>query len=95
MRWNEHSAQTAQREGKEETGLDLEVGEIIGSYTTAAKSFTTMSTIMIVHRAKVIGGVLRGSIEGRPYWLDKAMLPSSLAQYYQPVVKDFVKVDKL
>ena len=93
MRWNELSAQTAQREGKEETGLDLEIGEIIGSYTATAKNFTLMSTITIVHRAEVVGGELRSSIEGRPYWADKAMLPSLLAQHYQPVVRDFLKVD--
>ncbi len=93
MRWNELSAQTAQREGKEETGLDLEIGEIIGTYVTTAKYFTLMSTITIVHRAEVVGGELRSSIEGRPYWADKAMLPMLLAQHYQPVVRDFLKVD--
>ena len=93
MRWNELSAQTAQREGKEETGLDLKIGEIIGSYTATAKNFTLMSTITIVHRAEVVSGELRSSIEGRPYWADKAMLPRLLAQHYQPVVRDFLKVD--
>ncbi len=93
MRWNELSAQTAQREGKEETGLDLHIGEIIGSYTTTAESFTTMSTITIVHRGEVIGGELCSSIEGRPYWVDRVMLPGILAKHYQPIIKDFLQFD--
>lgn len=93
MRWNELSRQTARREGKEETGLDLKIGELLGSYTAIAKSFTTMSTITIVHRAEVIGGELRSSIEGRPYWIDRAMLSKLLAQHYQPIMRDFLKFD--
>ncbi len=97
MRWKECSAQTAQREGKEETGLDLEIGEIIGSYTSTLggftlKDITTMSTITIVHRAQIVGGQLRSSIEGRPYWVEKAMLPQLLEQHYQPIVRDFLKI---
>ena len=87
MRWNELSTQTAQREGKEETGLDLEVGEIITSYTKTAPDFTSMSTIIIVHKARIISGELRGSIEGQPQWIDKSILPGLLAQHYQPIVK--------
>jgi len=93
MRWNELSAQTAQREGKEETGLDLKIGEILGSYIATAKSFTTMSTITIVHRAEIIGGELHSSIEGRPYWVDKTLLPNILAQHYQPIIKNFLQFD--
>jgi len=93
MRWNELSTQTARREGKEETGLDLNIGGILVSYTTPAMSFTTMSTITIVHRAEIIGGELHSSIEGRPYWVDRAMLPKLLEQHYQPIVRDFLKFD--
>jgi len=93
MRWNELSEQTAQREGKEETGLDLNIGEILVSYTATAINFTTMSTITIVHRGEVIGGELRSSIEGRPYWVDRATLPGIVAKHYQPIIKDFLQFD--
>jgi ADP-ribose pyrophosphatase YjhB (NUDIX family) len=92
MRWHECSAQTAQREGKEETGLDLEIGEIIDTYTTTDRNFTRMSTLTIVHRATVIGGTLHSSIEGRPLWVNKEMLSQLLGQHYQTVVRDFLSL---
>ena len=89
MRWKERSEQTAQREGKEETGLDLHIGDIIGCYTLPSTGFTAMSTITIVHHAEVVGGTLRSSIEGRPYWVDEATLRSRLEGHYFIILNEF------
>jgi 8-oxo-dGTP diphosphatase len=93
MRWNEVSEQTAQREGREETGLDLHIGDLIGCYTTPSTSFSTMSAITIIHRAEVIGGELRGSIEGQPRWVEKAALHSLLPKHYQPIFSVYLQQD--
>ena len=89
MRWRELSEQTAQREGKEETGLDLRIGDIVGCYTTPSIGFAAMSTITIVHRAEVTGGKLRSSIEGRPYWVDEETLRGRLEKHYFVILDDY------
>lgn len=94
MRWKERSEQTALREGKEETGLDLRIDDIIGCYTTPSTGFTAMSAITIVHRAEVIGGTLRSSIEGRPYWVDEATLRSRLEGHYSVILDDYLPREK-
>ncbi len=91
MRWKELSEQTAQREGKEETGLDLRIGGILGCYTTPSHGFTAMSTITIIHRAEVIGGELRSSIEGRPYWVDEETLRSRVEGHYFIILDEYVQ----
>ena len=90
MRWKERSEQSAQREGKEETGLDLRIGDILGCYTTPSKDFTAMSTISIVHRAEIVGGALKSSIEGRPYWVDEETLRSRLEAHYFIILDDYL-----
>ena len=95
MRWKERSEQTAQREGKEETGLDLRIGDIIGCYTTPSPGFTAMSTIIIVHRAEVTGGELRSSIEGVPYWVDEETLRDRLESLYHVILNDYLHHGKL
>ncbi len=94
MRWKECSEQTAQREGKEETGLDLHIGGIIGCYTTSSTGFTAMSTITIVHRAEVTGGALRSSIEGHPYWVDEKTLRNRLEGHYHIILDEYLPREK-
>ena len=94
MRWKERSEQTAQREGKEETGLDLHIGDIIGCYTIPSTGFTAMSTITIVHRAEIVGGELHRSIEGRPYWVDEETLRSRLEEHYHIILNDYLLREK-
>ncbi len=95
MRWNEVSEQTAQREGKEETGLDLRIGDLLGCYTTPSTSFSAMSAITIIHRAEVVSGELRGSIEGQPRWVDKAALHDLLPEHAQPIMSVYLQQDDL
>src|SRR5579864_4118115 len=58
MKWREKPAQTAKREGKEETGLDLRIDHLINIYSRASTSPFNMSTICFVYRAEVVGGKL-------------------------------------
>jgi ADP-ribose pyrophosphatase YjhB (NUDIX family) len=74
MRWREHPTQTVRREGKEETGLDLRAGEVVGYSSVVSSHFSRMSSLTLIYEAEVIGGELRGSIEGEPCWLDESEL---------------------
>jgi ADP-ribose pyrophosphatase YjhB (NUDIX family) len=69
MNWQEQPAQTAEREGREETGLQLRTRDLIGVYTRNTRRLTQMSNISFVYSAEVVGGKLRKTVEGRPRWL--------------------------
>jgi ADP-ribose pyrophosphatase YjhB (NUDIX family) len=78
MRWHEHPTQTVRREGKEETGLDLQVGEVVGYSSVVSSRFNRMSSLTLIYEAEVIGGQLHGSVEGEPYWLEESELRNKL-----------------
>lgn len=78
MRWREHPIQTVRREGKEETGLELRVGEVVGYSSVVSSHFSRMSALTLIYEAEVVGGQLRGSVEGEPCWLDELELRSKL-----------------
>ncbi len=81
-RWHEHPVQTAMREGHEETGFSLEVGDVINVYPGITKRFDDMSTITIIYQAKVVGGSLHSTAEGQPLWLDEQTLRARTGDYY-------------
>lgn len=83
MRWREHPTQTARREGFEETGLCLKIGELIGYHSADSSSPLHMSTLILAFNGSVIGGELRDSIEGRAIWVDEAELQSKLTIHYR------------
>ena len=91
MRWREHPTQTALREGREETGLLLRTGDVIGYLTYASTQFDRMSTINIIYQAEVVGGTLRGSIEGRPCWLHESELRDRLTLDNREVLDEYVR----
>ena len=91
MRWQEHPEQTALRECKEETGLDIRTRDVIGYQTYVSKRFDQMSTINIIYRAEVIGGTLRKSVEGQPYWLHETTLRAKLAPHYKDVFDAYLR----
>src|SRR5947209_6502920 len=66
MKWRETPVQTAQREGKEETGLDLRIGQLINVYPSISTSMFNMSAACFVYQAEVTGGELRKNMEGKP-----------------------------
>lgn len=90
MRWREHPAQTARRECKEETGLDVNPQEALGTYTNIATSLLHLSTINITFAGKLIGaGTLRGSVEGRPEWMAEEDVREKLGWRYPHMLEDY------
>lgn len=90
MTWKEQPRQTAEREGREETGLELCASELMKVYTTPTTSMTRLSTICFVYAAEVTGGELRKNIEGRPYWMGESELRQRLAPDYQRLLDDYL-----
>ncbi len=90
MRWREHPVQAAQREGEEETGLHLRIGDIIGYYSNISARFDRMSTLTICYTGEVVGGELSSSAEGQPRWLDESELRSKLDASYRIMLDDYL-----
>jgi ADP-ribose pyrophosphatase YjhB (NUDIX family) len=91
MRWREHPIQTAQREVKEETGLELKVNNLIGCSSTRSNTLTRMSTLTVIYQAEVVGGELRNSIEGRPCWRDEAGLQKQIHPLQKGTLEHFLQ----
>ncbi len=91
MRWGEVVEETARREGKEETGLDLRIEHMISYRSTPAVDLVHMSALTLFFYARVVGGELRSSIEGKPCWLDEMTLRDSLPEYYQQAFADYLQ----
>lgn len=89
MRWRERPEQAAQREAREETGLELGIGEIIAHYSLPSQHNDQMSTISIIYSAHVQGGVLQASIEGTPKWLGEEELQPGLRPLYANILADY------
>jgi len=89
IRWWEPPTQTAQREFKEETGLEIDLHHLIGCYSYISNRFDSMSTLTLTYCGKVIGGKIRGSIEGQPCWIDESELRSMLDVRYISMLDDY------
>ena len=74
MRWREHPSQTAVRELKEETGLQVTLHHVVACYSNTSKGFRSMSTLVLVFCAEVNSGVMRSSVEGHPCWIEESNL---------------------
>jgi ADP-ribose pyrophosphatase YjhB (NUDIX family) len=94
MRWHEHPTQTALRESKEETGLQLRVNRFISCSSTVSDHFMLMSTLTVIYQAEVVGGELKSSIEGRPCWHDRTHLPYLLQQRQRELFEEFLKYQR-
>ncbi len=90
MRWRESPAQTAVREGKEETGLLLHPLSIIGYQTYASQQLDQMSTINIIYHAEVVSGTLRSSMEGHPIWLYEKHLRERINPANREVLDEYL-----
>jgi ADP-ribose pyrophosphatase YjhB (NUDIX family) len=95
MKWRETPAQTAKREGKEETGLDLHVDHLINIYARTSKSLFNMSTICFIYRAEVLGGKLCKNIEGVPLWLTEDELRNRFDAYTLGILEDYLRFRKV
>jgi ADP-ribose pyrophosphatase YjhB (NUDIX family) len=91
MRWREHPMQTALRESKEETGLQLRVNRFISCSSTVSDHFMLMSTLTVIYQAEVVGGELKSSIEGRPCWHDRTQLQYLLQQRQREHFEEFLQ----
>ncbi len=89
MRWNEHPAETAQRELHEETGLRVRLLATLGTYSTQGKRMNRINTLTVVFAGEIVGGALQSSIEGRPYWLDELEMRRVLSTHYTDMLEDY------
>ena len=90
MRWHEYPAETALREVREETGLDVRLLDTIGTYAHKSNQLARLSTLTITFVGEVVGGSLTGSIEGSPVWLDEPHMRERLALHYKAMLEDYV-----
>ena len=93
VRWRELPIQAAKRECKEETGLKLQIDpdDLICCYPHIGRRITSMSTLTLVYSGKVIGGTLRGSIEGQACWLDKEDMGEKLGKRNKILLADYFR----
>lgn len=89
MRWQEQPSESAQREGKEETGLDLHIGELVNVYTAATKNWFAMSTVNFVYAGEVAGGALRRNVEGCPRWIAEDELRRRFTPHARRILDDY------
>ena len=85
----ESVAQAARREAKEETGLDVELTELLGVYSDPRRDprgFTTISTVFIAHAGgRPVGG--DDAAEARVVALDT--LPSDIVFDHATIISDY------
>ena len=91
MRWREHPMQTAMREFKEETGLQVELRHVIGCYSNSSASFGSMSTLTLAFCGEVSGGKMHGSIEGQPCWIEESTLFDTIDFHYPYLLNDYLE----
>ncbi|GLV56468.1 hypothetical protein KDH_33090 [Dictyobacter sp. S3.2.2.5] len=89
MKWKESPEQALIREGKEETGLDLRLHNLIGVQPGTCRALHQMSTLTLIYDGEIAGGSLRPSSEGRPFWLPAAELPKRLDPYFQTMLEQY------
>jgi ADP-ribose pyrophosphatase YjhB (NUDIX family) len=90
VRWREHPAQAAYREGKEETGLHLSIKAVVGCYPCVASHFGATSCLDIVFCAEVVGGTLRSSVEGKARWLEEPEVRLKMSACGQKLLDDYL-----
>ncbi len=91
IRWREMPIEAAKRECLEETGLRLQIDpeDLICCYAHAGQHIDTLSTLTLVYSGKVIGGRLRGSIEGQAYWLEEKDMRKELERRSEMLLADY------
>ena len=89
MRWREHPTQTALRECKEETGLQVKLRHVVACYSNTSNDFGSMNTLTLVFCAEVNGGDMRGSVEGHPCWIEESDLLEMVDFRYEYMLNDY------
>lgn len=91
VRWREDPIETAARECREETGLAVDILDLVGCFFTPARSWGRMSTLTMLYSARLRGGHLHQALEGRPCWLLEAEVRRRLTAYYQPLFESYLR----
>ena len=89
VRWRENPAQAAIRECEEETGLRVKLGDVVSVRTAVGKRFDSINVLTITYQATIIGGDLRGSIEGQPCWKSETELRGRMGSYSRCILEDY------
>ena len=89
MRWREYPAQTARREFREETGLEVRLLDTIGTYAAKSENLKRLSTLTVTFAGEVVGGSLKSGIEGQPCWVDEAAMREALTSHYTVMLDDY------
>lgn len=86
---NERIEETAIREAKEETGLDIKLKEILGVYSGQKRDprYPTVSTVFIAD----CEGEVSSEKEGKPEWFNINKLPKELGFDHAKILKDYLK----
>jgi ADP-ribose pyrophosphatase YjhB (NUDIX family) len=95
MKWDETPTQAAQREGKEETGLDLQIGKLFNIQSRPSRTLFKMSTICFIYRAEVTGGKLRKNMEGKPLWMTEDEIRVHFGEETLGVLDDYLRYRQL
>lgn len=90
VRWRENPIETARRECREETGLEVRPGDLVGCFSTPSASWARMSTLTLVYSAEIGGGRLRQAIEGRPGWFSAEEARRRLDPYYRRMFEGYL-----
>jgi ADP-ribose pyrophosphatase YjhB (NUDIX family) len=90
IRWREEPEETARRECREETGLEVRLGDLVGCFSTPTASWARMSTLTVLYSAEIAGGHLRQAIEGRPGWFSAEEALQRLDPYYQRLFEGYL-----
>ncbi len=69
MRMHETTIEAAKRETREETGLEIEVTELLGVLSGRRKG-TAIRSVEVIYAARPVAGELKGSLEGECRWVD-------------------------
>ena len=78
VEWGESADETAVREAKEETGLDIAVRNLYGVY--AARDYWDYQILLVVYRAEILGGELKAGDDALAARFFKlSALPSNVA----------------
>src|SRR5579883_1836587 len=90
IRWREEPEETARRECREETGLEVRLGDLVGCFSTPTASWARMSTLTVLYSAEIAGGHLRQALEGRPGWFSAEEARQRLDPYYQRLFEGYL-----
>lgn len=92
MNWCENPRQGAEREAREETGLEVSASELVGYYSCASDSITCMSTLSFAFAGKVVGGTLHDNMEGQPCWMPEHELRQRLSGHSLSLLEDYLRL---